>query len=137
MKQIAFAMALAVFFLTGCDQAALPTSSSDNAGLWELQTFETGGNTVTVPNPERYTVEFTDEGRAAIQADCNRCTGAYEANGNSLSIGPLGCTRAFCGPVSFFDEYVAALEIASSYRRSGDELTISYNGGTMRFEVLP
>ena len=44
---------------------------------------------------------------------------------------------AFAKSRTRLDEYVAALEIASSYRRSGDELTISYNGGTMRFEVLP
>jgi heat shock protein HslJ len=135
MKRAAAGLALTIFFLNACDQAELPTSSSDNVGHWELQAFETGGNTVTIPNPERYTVEFTDDGRVNIRADCNRCSGTYEANGNQLTIGPLGCTRAFCGPGSFFDEYVAALQSASSFTRRGNELVITYTGGTMRFEV--
>jgi len=137
MKRFSTGLALAVFFLTACDQAELPTSSSDNVGHWELHAFEMGGNIVAISNPERYTVEFTDDGRVSIGADCNRCNGAYEANGSQLSIGPLGCTRAFCGPDSFFDEYVAALESASSFARRGNELAISYSGGTMRFEVSP
>ena len=135
MKRFASGLALAVLFHTACNQAELPTSSSDNLGLWELQAFEMGGNSVAIPNPERYTVEFTDEGRVNIGADCNRCMGTYEVRGNQLTIGPLGCTRAFCGPDSFFDEYVAALESASSFARSGDELVIAYSSGTMRFEV--
>lgn len=135
MKRFASGLALAVFFLSACDQAELPTSSSDNVGQWELHAFEMGGNIVAISNPERYTVEFTDDGRVNIRADCNRCNGAYEASGSQLTIGPLGCTRAFCGPDSFFNEYVAALESASSYARSGNELAISYSGGTMRFEV--
>ncbi len=135
MKRFASGLALAVFFLSACDQAELPTSSSDNVGHWELQAFEMGGNIVAITNPERYTVEFTDEGRANIQADCNRCNGAYEARGSQLTMGPLACTRAFCGPDSFFDEYVAALGSASSFARNGNELVISYSSGTMRFEV--
>ena len=62
MKRAAAGLALTIIFLTACNQAELPTSSSDNAGRWELQTFEMGGNTVTISNPERYTVAFTDEG---------------------------------------------------------------------------
>jgi heat shock protein HslJ len=135
MNRFASGLAIAVFFLTACDQAELPTSSSDNVGRWELQAFEMGANTTPIPNPENYTLEFTDDGRVSIRADCNRCNGSYEARGNQLTIGPLGCTRAFCGPDSFFDEYVAALQSASSFARSGNELVISTSGGTMRFEV--
>jgi hypothetical protein len=54
-----------------------------------------------------------------------------------MTIGPLGCTRAFCGEGSFFDEYVAALSGTSAFVRRGDSLDITSSSGTMNFRIAP
>jgi para-nitrobenzyl esterase len=116
-----------------CDTATLPDEQIAIQGNWEL--VELGA--VTVNDPSRYTARFNADDTVNAQADCNACNGGYETNGNSLSIATLACTRAACPPDSLFDEYVAALSSATSYRRSGDRLSIDSSGGTMTFRVSP
>jgi len=57
--------------------------------VWELQSFGTHDEgTISVPDPERYTVEFSDEEVVEVRADCNVCSGPYRASGSSLTLGP-------------------------------------------------
>jgi heat shock protein HslJ len=114
-----------------CDTATLPDDQVDIQGNWELVAL---GST-TVNDPGRYTVRFNADDTINVQADCNLCNGGYEASGNNLSIGNLACTRAACPPDSLFDEYVAALSSATSYRRSGNQLLIDSGTGAMAFRV--
>jgi heat shock protein HslJ len=136
MKKSIGLLLFAGWALSSCSSA---TSSDELSGLqggWQLLAFELdSGPTVPVPNPQDYTATFTSDGRLNAQADCNVCNGSYETAGNALTIGPLGCTRAFCQPPSFFNEYTAALSSSQAFLREGDELFIRYAGGTMRFGI--
>jgi heat shock protein HslJ len=69
------------------------------------------------------------------RADCNGCFGSYETEGISISIGPMGCTLAFCPPPSFDSQYTRALGSVSAFVRQGDELLLTYAEGVMRFLV--
>ena len=67
------------------------------------------------------------------KADCNQCNTSYQVDGETLTTGPLACTRAFCGDDSLSDEYIAALDSATSFANSGSDLLVAYDGGVLRF----
>lgn len=128
-----FALGMLVIWVASCSSGTSPSELWETQGVWELQAI----GTTAIPDPENYTVQFSGDGRVQIRADCNNCFGDYETNGNAITIGPLGCTRAFCGEDSFFDEYVAGLSSVTAFARRGDTLELTYSGGTMSFRVAP
>jgi heat shock protein HslJ len=130
MRHFAF-LGILSLLLTSCGSVLSPEELSESQGFWEL--VELAG--ASVPCPENYTVQFTSDGIVRAQADCNLCNGTYEAESNNLTIGPLACTRAFCGPSSLFDEYATALQNVTSFVRRGSEIELNYAGGTMKFKV--
>ena len=138
MKKYAGIILLAGWALASCDSGTSNSEVSELQGDWQLQSFALNdGRTVPVPNPEAYTVRFDADGSVNVRTDCNRCSGAYETEGNNIEIGLLACTVAFCGDASLDSQYTAAISGASSFVRNGNELLLSYSGGTMRFQVSP
>lgn len=127
-----FALALFSLLLFGsCSSGTSPDEVWENQGTWELVDFGQ-----PIPPNQTYNIQFSDDGRVNIKADCNTCFGGYETRGDTITIGPaLGCTRAACGPTSLFDEYVAAVSSVTRFARQGDVLELEYAGGTMSFEV--
>jgi heat shock protein HslJ len=125
--------------LSSCDTVTEPSATFEAQGNWHLQSFALAdGSTLQVPNPENYTIQFGADGSLSVRADCNRCNGSYESPlGTNLQIGLLACTLAHCGPESLDFRYTSALGSASSFRRMGDELALTYDGGTMVFLVSP
>ena len=118
--------------LASCSTATEVSELSAVQGNWELVSI--GGS--QVPVPQRYTIVFNADGSFNARADCNQCFGSYTTDGNAISTGgAVGCTRAFCAPPSFFDEYAAALASMSSFARSGAELTIRYAQGELVYVV--
>jgi heat shock protein HslJ len=88
-----------------------PLSPSDLIGpAWQLTSFQDGTtNPVTVASPSRYTLRFGADGRVAVMSDCNSCSGEYSLLGAVFRIGPLACTKAFCGATSLDPAFPAAL----------------------------
>ncbi len=127
-------LALGVLLLSSCSTESTPTDAVSVVGNWELVSFNLNdGTTVPVDDPSAFTATFTAEGRLNVKADCNQCNTSYEVDGETLTTGPLACTRAFCGDDSLSDEYIAALDSATSFANSGSDLLISYDGGVLRF----
>jgi heat shock protein HslJ len=127
---LVFAAALAV---AACDDN--PLEPSDLTGSeWRLVSLqESGSNPVTVDDPSRYTLRFADDGQLGVKSDCNSCGGPYTVAGGTLSIGPLVCTKVFCGDTSLDQKYVAALDKAESVSADDDELRIRGDGNILRF----
>lgn len=121
-----------------CDTSTAPDPAPDPGtllGVWQLTAFETTDGVVVPPNPANYTIEFRDDGRAHIKADCNVCNGGYDLRGESLSLGLLACTLAACQPSSLDDEFREALGSVSRWQRGGNELALDYAGGVLRFDA--
>jgi heat shock protein HslJ len=138
MKKYGMLLLLATFAVASCDTATTPSSVSDVQGEWQLQGFElNNGSTVTIPNPEKFTARFDADDAVHLTVDCNVCNGSYEAKGNSLTLGLLACTLAYCGDDSLDSDYMAALGSVSTYARQGAELRMNYADGTMRFALSP
>ncbi|HXV64369.1 MAG TPA: META domain-containing protein [Vicinamibacteria bacterium] len=124
--------------VSGCDTStSVPIDTAALQGVWALEAFElSGGQVVTVPDPSQYTLELAEDDALHARTDCNLCNGSYRVSGSDLSIGLLACTRAACLPGSLEQPYVDALGSATSWELVGDELTIRYAGGRMRFGRL-
>ena len=118
---------------TACDES--PTSPSELIGqTWRLLSIDRSGlPSLPAPADRRFTIECQDGGRLAVRADCNSCAGTYELSGSRFTIGPLACTRAFCGTDSLDTPFLQALSEATDVRIQGGELTIRTASVTLRF----
>ena len=103
--------------------------------LWRWTETVTGNNSVKPDVPERYTLEFQPGGMVAVRADCNRGSGSYLLNGDSLTFGPLAMTRAMCPPGSKDGEFLRGLAAVQGQLFRGDDLvlTLRADAGSMVF----
>jgi len=122
--------------------APLPVQASQDtlSGItWRLKEIqETSEKTITIDDPEKYTLEFMPGGKVAIRADCNYGRGAYEVQGQQLTIDINTLTKAMCPLDSLSEMYVRLLNEATSYVMLDGELFISYgiDGGILKFVSL-
>ncbi len=136
MKRNNMMILLAVWLMAACESSTSTSELSEVQGIWELQAFELdNGNVQEVPDTQNYTVTFEADGSVHAEVDCNVCNGSYETEGNSITTGLMACTLAACPPGSLDFQFQTALGSATSFVRTGGELSIRYAGGTMRFRV--
>lgn len=103
--------------------------------VWQLQQIQYNDGTLVEATPESYTIEFLEDGRLAIRADCNRALGSFTEDGSSVSITLGPTTLAACPPESIEQEYLRNLQDAAIYFFQDGDLfiDIKYDAGTMRF----
>jgi heat shock protein HslJ len=80
------------------------------------------------------TAEFTAEGTVSGSGGCNRFTGEYTVTGDEISIGPLASTRMACESEEVSRQeaaYFAALESATTWEQTGNELILKNDAGQM------
>lgn len=139
MRTLLVAISGAVAIAAAC--AAPPGARQNPADLagtsWRWVAFTTPVETVTVPDPERYTLSFSPEGnRVALRADCNRGAGGVSfPEPHRIALAALATTRAMCPPGSLGDRYVRELSRAAIwFLRDGDLFfDLPHDSGTMRF----
>jgi putative lipoprotein len=64
---------------------------------------------------------------------CNRFSGSYTVDGQNITIGPLASTRAACPDEELQQQetdFLAALELATTFQVTGDRLDLFREGGT-------
>lgn len=107
-------------------------------GTWQWVITE-GPATASVKAaaPERYTLRFEGGGRVLVRADCNRGSGAYEVNGNAMTMKPIAMTRMGCPGGTQDTQFMLALSRVTAYQVRGDELALTLPDGTMRFRHVP
>jgi heat shock protein HslJ len=88
---------------------------------------------VSVPSPERFTLQFSEDGRLTMRADCNTCVGSYQMSATELRAGALACTRAFCGSESLDQEFLRVFDGAAAIVALNDALIISRDGTRLTF----
>jgi heat shock protein HslJ len=130
----ALAFSIAVFAV-GCGSDSLTGPSAIVGGVWKLQSLQSPSlGQVVIPQPSNYTVEFKDSGQLAVKADCNSCSGSYSISGDSLTVGALACTQAFCGSASFDTAFLAVLTNATTFAVTNSELTINSTKGVAKLK---
>ncbi len=133
MKAIPLLFLILVISAVACDENPVGPSEIRNI-TWKLESIErTGTATITVPNPEQFTVRFEDNGNLSVRADCNSCSGRYSLEGTSLSIGNVACTLVGCPVPGLDTTFTSVLGNVRSATASGNQLTITGTGFTLRF----
>jgi heat shock protein HslJ len=101
-------------------------SAAGLIGKWTVTSYYTGDAVQSVLGGATLTAEF-DKTRVSGDAGCNTFTGAYETKGETITIGPLATTRRACLDSIVANQeqkYVAALELATTYRLTGTRLDL-------------
>jgi heat shock protein HslJ len=130
----------------GTDGPAAPSAIPGLTGTrWQLIHFQSSDDaigTLKPGDPARFTLELMADGRLAMRLDCNRATGKWSAGptsatGGSLSLGPLGITRAAC-PDPLSDRLARDSGRVRSYTLKGDTLNLALeaDGGVYSWQRL-
>ena len=104
------------------------------SGHWEATSYYTGNAIQSAIIGTTLTADFT---KTTISGDagCNLFNGPYTTSGtDTIAIGPLASTlRACADPAVGTQEqqYLAALQLAKTYRVTGDKLELLRDGGTI------
>jgi heat shock protein HslJ len=81
-----------------------------------------------------FTAEFDGDGRVHSVVDCNRCGAGYTAGADTLAIGLMACTRAYCVASAPFDTtYERLLATSSWWRVESNSLELRGGAGSMAF----
>jgi heat shock protein HslJ len=109
--RITLVICLGLLTLAACTTEEEPTSSDSIQEIvwqWESVKVQPTGETTTVPNPENYTLIFSEDGTFSGTADCNAISGTYsQASGFTVTVGPS--TMAFCGEDSLDVQFLDLL----------------------------
>ncbi len=102
---------------------------------WEVVSYNNGKEAVvSLIIGSRITAEF-DGQQINGSGGCNNYFGAYEADGENISIGPLANTEMFCvdpeGVMDQEQQYLAALQSATTYRIDDDRLEMRTADGAL------
>src|SRR4029079_5017291 len=80
MKAVPLLVLILAFGAVGCDES--PTGPTIVNVTWKLETVaRVGTATITIPNPDQFTVRFEDNSNLTARADCNSCSGRYTLDG--------------------------------------------------------
>ncbi len=102
---------------------------------WNVMTYNNGKGGLTTPLAgSEISLLLAEDGTVSGAAGCNRYSGGYQVDGNSITIGPLVTTRMMCNePEGVMDQEFAftnALQQAASFEILGAELTLLDAEGT-------
>lgn len=144
------AVLLAAMLLAACGPKTPPrTAPSTDTGkpmtekatglagtIWQWTGTKSPSGQVTPDDPAKYTISFAKDGKASLQADCNRGATSYtSAAPGELTFTPIALTRAMCPPGSKSDAYARDVGNVVSYRIVGSQLFMDLpsGGGTLQF----
>jgi heat shock protein HslJ len=124
-----------VFFAScGGENGDAEAPASLDGSSWTL----VEGMDITIPDDVAMTIVF-EAGRASGSGGCNRFTGSYEQDGESISLGRVASTRMACDEEVMSAEraYLSALESVSSWSATGGVLVLSDNSdqALLRYEA--
>jgi heat shock protein HslJ len=101
-------------------------------GQWTVLSYYSGNAVTSVLGGADLTAEFAAD-RVMGNTGCNTFDGPYEVDGEAIRIGPLASTRAACPTEELQKQetdYLAALQLATSFQVAGSRLDLLRPGGT-------
>ena len=121
---------------SSCGGGPTAPSEVDIVGTtWHLTEIrQSGGTSPEIQNPDRFTVTFGADQRVSVRADCNVCAGQFELAGSELRIGPMACTKAYCGDQSPDTQFLTTLSANGTIAWAGENLVISSGNTALVFK---
>jgi heat shock protein HslJ len=117
---------------TGSDGAASPPAQSLAGTAWDLAKYAPAGKSAltSVPDGVQATAEFTTD-QISGSSGCNRFTGGYTTDGNTIDIGPLASTLMACvgAAMAVEADYLARLDEAATFSIGEGTMTMSDKAG--------
>ena len=107
------------------------TAGEGIVGSWTVTSYYAGDAVTSVLGGVELTAEFAT-GEVSGTTGCNTFNGPYETDGETIEIGPLAATRAACPTEELQqqeDDYLAALQLATTFTVSGGRLDLFRPGG--------
>ena len=106
---------------------------------WQWLGTITAEEPIAVADSTGYTIEFLEDGTAAIKADCNTVIAQVTADGGAISLVPGPSTLVLCPEGSQADVFTQQLSAAAIYFFLDSNLFIDLvaDSGTMHFGELP
>ncbi len=107
--------------------------ATDLVRNWTATSYYTGDAIESVVTGSTLTADF-DGTRISGNGGCNSFSGPYSVSGQTIEIGPLASTMMACTDDALNTQeqhYLAALQLATSYRITGDRLDLLRDGGTI------
>jgi len=114
--------------------AALPVTGT-TTGAWRWEGLISSVGQMQIEQPERYTLELQNGGKALVRADCNSGQASYKLDGRSITIKVYGMTKNACPTGSLSERFLKSLDTAIGQRLRGVNLFLDLPGedGTMIF----
>ncbi len=116
------------FMRTGGSMSPIVGGDRNPAGLagsgWQWQSFQSPSENIKVSDPEKYTLEFGDDGNVNILAACNRGGGPVRLGDGTISINVMRLTRMACPPGSLDGRYTTLLTRVATWSLVNGELVM-------------
>lgn len=124
----------AVLVVAGCGSDS--KTLTGQAWVWGSFATDAPGSEGVVPDPERYTIQFNDDGTFAAKVDCNQVAGTYTTGDDgAMTILPGPSTMAACPDDSLANDFLQGLSTTTAYVIADNQLDLSKaDGGTMTFD---
>ena len=109
---------LAIFSLLAILLTACGGNNEIVGTTWQWEAFQDNAdiNSITVSDPENYTLTLNKDGTASIQADCNQVTWNYELEDSRLTFDTTGpSTLAMCAEDSLDQQYLQRLGTTATF----------------------
>jgi heat shock protein HslJ len=115
--------------LQACANSAEPMPGPATP-LWGTQWVLASVGAQPVIQGSQATLLFPEAGHLAGNGSCNRFSGAVQVQNGQMAVGALVSTKMACmgGAMAQESAYMAALQKAQRYERSGDTLLIHVQG---------
>jgi heat shock protein HslJ len=123
------------------DSGTMTFSGSDATALagtaWKVTGINNGRQAVaSVIAGTTVTMAFSPDGKVVGSSGCNEFAGAYETNGDLMTVGMLVSTRKACaqpdGVMQQEANFLTALQSAATFKITGDKLEIRDAGGALQ-----
>ena len=122
---------LLTLFLICCSDRGNVVSTSIQYSAWRLDSFETGGYTLTVPGNEVYTLHFDNDSLVSGQVHCNTYFTSYHmVPPDSISFGPFNTTKILCPQPSNQAEFRLGFDNANAMKITTNQLQLYYMNRT-------
>ena len=132
---------LAALVLVATSAKAVPPMPPELARTtWGWVSLTTPEETLTIAEPERYTLRFSEGDRVALRADCNRGAGSVVfPEPGAIRFGVLAITRAMCPTGSLGDRFAREVVRAGRWAIQRGELRLELSGdaSVLRFTRQP
>ena len=102
---------------------------------WMLTAYGPSGNEMAALTHTAITATFAD-GQMHGSTGCNSYSTTYMIDGRILTLGPIAVTEMACLELGVMEQEVAilsALSTAASFELVNETLTVTYEGGSLRF----